>query len=148
MSRDAISLRLLENAVNAIEQTMHHVLGDESDIAFTSSTDLLPLSPNEAERVRNDETACYRARPTQAALHFCLTSSMAMLAICHSLVDQPPNQSPSERERRWKKLASDAKTAGRAAYRAALVLSDPAANESLGAGEGSVSVGRGKESKE
>jgi hypothetical protein len=85
-------------------------------------------------------------RAMRSAIHFCLASSMALLAICHSLIEQPATQSPSERERRWKKLASDAKTAGRAAYRAALVLSDPAANESLG-GQGAVIAGRSTDSK-
>ncbi|CAN7755649.1 hypothetical protein LJR084_006996 [Variovorax sp. LjRoot84] len=132
MATSSSSLNLLEKAVNAIEQAAHDMLDSEPDVPFTASTDLLSLSPNEQERIRSKEEASYRTRPTLSAIHFCLTSSMAMLAICQSLIEQPPTQSPRERERRWKKLASDAKMAGRTAYRAALVLSDPSANEGPG----------------
>jgi len=65
---------------------------------------------------------------------------MAMLAICQSLIEQAPIQSPRERERRWKQLASDAKMAGRTAYRAALILSDPAADGGAG-GQGGAPPG-------
>jgi hypothetical protein len=147
MTTSSSSLDVLEKAVDALEQAAHHILGSEPGVPFTASTDLLSLSPNEEERIRSDEAASYRTRPTLSAIHFCLASSMALLAICHSLIEQPATQSPSERERRWKKLASDAKTAGRAAYRAALVLSDPAANEGPG-GQGAVIAGRSTGSKE
>ena len=128
MSGSSISLQLLQSAVDAIEQAVHHVSESEPDIRYTSPTDLLPLSPVEEERVRNEETASNRERPELTAIQFCLMSSLAALAICQSLLEQRPNQTPFERERQWKKLASAAKTAGRAAYRAALALSDPAAN--------------------
>ncbi|CAN7262508.1 hypothetical protein LJR084_001239 [Variovorax sp. LjRoot84] len=147
MTTSSTSLDLLEKAVDALEQAAHHILDSEPDVPFTAPTDLLSLSPNEEERIRSDETASYRTRPTLSAIHFCLASSMATLAICHSLIEQPVTQSPSERERRWKKLASDAKTAGRAAYRAALALSDPAANESLG-DQGAMTAQRSTDSKE
>ncbi|VTU28608.1 hypothetical protein SRS16CHR_04300 [Variovorax sp. SRS16] len=122
----SVSLQLLQRAVDAVEQTMHHVLRSEPDVHFTSPTDLLSLSPAEEERVRNEETTSNLKRPELAAIQFCLMSSMAMLAVCHSLFEEPSDQTPFDRERKWKKLASDAKTAGRTAYRAALVLSDPA----------------------
>ncbi|SEB14139.1 hypothetical protein [Variovorax sp. YR216] len=105
---------------------MHHVLESEPGFSFATQTDLLSLSPAEEARVREEETASDRKRPELAAIHSCLMSSMAMLAVCHSLIEQPPDQTLLEPERQWKRLASDAKTAGRAAYRAALVLSDPA----------------------
>lgn len=127
MATSLSSLNLLEKAANAIEQAVHDILGSEPDVPFAASTDLISLSPNEEERIRSKEQESYRTRPTLSAIHFCLTSSMAMLAIYQSLVEQPPTQSPRERERWWKKLASDAKMAGRTAYRAALVLSDPVA---------------------
>lgn len=146
MATSSSSLNLLEEAVDAIERAAHHILDSEPDVPFTASTDLLSLSPNEEERIRSNEEASYRTRPTLSAIHFCLTSSMAMLAICQSLIEQPPNQSPREREQRWKKLASDAKMAGRTAYRAALVLSDPAASEGLGPDRGNMTAGRDTDS--
>lgn len=118
-------MQLLQSAVDAIEQTAHRVLANQQDFSFTSQTDLLMLSLAEEERVQKEETASNRERPELAAIQFCLMSSLATLAICHSLLEQNSHQTPLERERQWKKLASDAKTAGRAAYRAALVLSDP-----------------------
>jgi len=129
MSSSSVSLQLLENAVDAIEQMSHHMRESQPDVAFTSSTDLLSLSPNEEERVLIEETESYRERPTLSAIQFCLKSSMAMLAICHSLIEHDAAESPGERERHWKKLAADAKTAARTAYRAALILSDPDGNE-------------------
>ena len=64
-----------------------------------------------------------------SALSFCLTSAISVLAIAHSLVDQPDTLSPVERDQLWKKLAAETKVAGRAAYRAALILSDPGADD-------------------
>lgn len=141
MTASPSSLDLLEQTVVALERAAHHILGVEPEVPFSGLTDLLPLGCDEEERIRSDEAASYRTRPTLSSIHLCLTSSMAMLAICHSLIEQPAIQSPRERERRWKKLASDAKTAGRAAYRAALVLADPAANDGVG-GRGVVTAGR------
>ncbi|MBT2305380.1 hypothetical protein J7E70_33840 [Variovorax paradoxus] len=140
MTASPNSLDLLEQTVVALERAARHILDAEPDLPFSASTDLHSLGPDEEERIRSDEAASYRTRPTLSTIHLCLTSSKAMLAICHSLIEQPAIQSPAERERRWKKLASDAKTAGRAAYSAALVLADPGANESLG-GQGAV-IGR------
>ena len=136
MATSSSSLTLLEKAVSAIEQAADHILNSEPDVPFTASTDLLALSPNEEERIRTKEEESYRTPPTLSAIHFCLTSSMAMLAICQSLIEQPPTLSPRERERRWKQLPSDAKMAGRTAYRAALILSDPAADEGGPGGQG------------
>ena len=65
MSRRSVSLQLLQSAVDAVEQTMHHALGGEPDFQYTSQTDL--LSPAEEERVRKEETASNRERPELAA---------------------------------------------------------------------------------
>ena len=45
MSATSASLQLLQSAVDAIEQTMHHALGSEPDFHHTAQTDLLSLSP-------------------------------------------------------------------------------------------------------
>ena len=123
----SISRGLIENAMGAVEQAVDYIFNDEPAVPFHPTTDLLSLSPIEEDQIRRGEQANYRSRPTTSALSFCLTSAISLLAIAHSLIDQPTALSPVEREQLWKKLAAETKVAGRAAYRAALILSDPGA---------------------
>lgn len=118
---------LIENAMGAVEQAVEYIFNDEPAVPFHPTTDLLSLSPSEEDQIRRGEQANYRSRPTTAALSFCLTSAISLLAIAHSLIEQPTALSPVEREQLWKKLEAETKVAGRAAYRAALILSDPSA---------------------
>jgi hypothetical protein len=118
---------LIENAMGAVEQAVEYIFNDEPAVPFHPTTDLLSLSPSEEDQIRRGEQANYRSRPTTAALSFCLTSAISLLAIAHSLIEQPTALSPIEREQLWKKLEAETKVAGRAAYRAALILSDPSA---------------------
>jgi hypothetical protein len=127
MTDPSISRDLVENAMDAVQQIVHHVFDDQPAVPFHASTDLLSLGENEQDQIRRWEEANYRCRPTMSALSFCLTSAISLLAIAHSLVDQPDVLSPVERDQLWKKLAAETKVAGRAAYRAALILSDPGA---------------------
>lgn len=113
--------------MDAVQRVVHHVLENQPAVPFHPTTDLLSLDENEQEQIRRGEDANYRGRPTMSALSFCLTSAISLLAIAHSLVDQPDVLSPIERDQLWKKLAAETKVAGRAAYRAALILSDPGA---------------------
>lgn len=127
MTKNSASQDLIESAVDAIGHAVRHIFVQQPEVPFTSSTDLLGLTPNEEELVRRAEQASYRARPTVSAIHFCLTAASSLLAISHSLLDQSRPLSASERERRWRQFAEDTKVAGRCAYRAALVLSDSSA---------------------
>lgn len=123
----SISRELIENAMEAVQQAVHYIFDDQPVVPFHPTTDLLSLAETEQKQILRGEQANYRGRPTLSALSFCLTSAVSLLAIAHSLIDQPEVLSPVEREQLWKKLAAETKMAGRAAYRAALILSDPGA---------------------
>jgi hypothetical protein len=127
MTEASMSRDLIENAMDAVQQAVDSIFSDQPPVPFHSNTDLLSLDEKEREEIQRNEEANYRVRPTLSALSFCLTSALSLLAIAHSLVDQPEVLSPVERDRLWKKLAAETKMAGRAAYRAALILSDPGA---------------------
>jgi len=118
----------LERAIDAVQGAMHEVLVDPSEVPFTPQTDLLSLCPNEARLVRNAEVGSYRSRPRVSAIAFCLKAAASLLSIAHSLLASGPRAvSLAEKGLRWRQLANEARSAGRAAYRATLVLSDSAA---------------------
>ena len=71
------------------------------------------------------------ALPAQHAMRFCLTSSLSLLGITRRLLQPERPMTPVERARAWTELAEETKTAGRSAYRAALVLADPHAPEAV-----------------
>lgn len=68
-------------------------------------------------------------RSEMDAIQLCMTSVGGLLEITDALV-RPTTVAPTPLERAlsWKQLAEDAKCAGRAAYRAVLILTDPAAS--------------------
>lgn len=68
-------------------------------------------------------------RSEMDAIQLCMTSVSGLLEITDALV-RPTAIAPTPLERAlsWKQLAEDAKRAGRAAYRAVLILTDPSAN--------------------
>ena len=128
MTEPSSSRDLIENAMEAVQEAVDSIFSTQPSVPFHSNTDLLSLDEKEREEIRRNEEANYRVRPTVSALSFCLTSVLSLLAIAHSLVDQPEVLSPVERDQLWKKLAAETKMAGRSAYRAALILSDPGAD--------------------
>ena len=65
-----------------------------------------------------DFTAEYRA------IQCCLVSASALLGVSQTLIRQPASPTPLERLRQWDDVISQTKTAGRAAYQAALMLAD------------------------
>ena len=79
-------------------------------IAVQSVPMLPTLSP--------DFTAEYRA------IQCCLVSASALLGVSQTLIRQPASPTPMERVRQWDDVISQTKTAGRAAYQAALMLTD------------------------
>lgn len=118
---------LLENAASEIEYAMNLVFHEQSVVPFTSETDLQSLRPNEEELIRRAEETSYRERPALSAVNFCLMSCMSSLVVAHGLLAEPSDLPPGDRTRLWKKLGADMKLSLRAANRAAMVLSDPAA---------------------
>ncbi|RZL65224.1 MAG: hypothetical protein EOP81_05020 [Variovorax sp.] len=116
---------LIEDAMLAIEQVLARVQAAAPGVLFYSPTELAKL-PVEAQAVaQSAEAESYRSRPEHSAVHFCLTSACALLDVSQTLLNSPIDPSPHERERQWKQLVAHTKTAGRSAYRAALILADP-----------------------
>lgn len=116
---------LVDEASAAIEAAMQGFGGAFGSVPFCRSTDFGMLSAQDQVDVQQTEMAHYRNRPELSAVHFCLTSAQALLEISRTMLRQPLQMSPHDQERSWKQLAEDAKLAGRAAYRAVLILSDP-----------------------
>jgi PAS domain S-box-containing protein len=119
---------LLARAIEAVELAAHHAFfstpgSDGHDIQASSThTDA------QRELFRRSD---HRETSTWASIcasNSCLESSISLLEVVHTLIDEPDAQVTAyQQESRWNKLAVDTKTAGRAAYRAALVLLDPLA---------------------
>jgi len=118
----------VEAAAAAVSHARATFMAEYGAVPFCRPTDLGVLSPEEQGSVKNHESEHYRNRPELSAVHFCLTSAEALLEISRTLLAQPALRSPQENERHWKALSEDAKLAGRAAYRAVLILSDPASS--------------------
>lgn len=116
---------LVDEASAAIEAAMQGFGGAFGSVPFCRSTDFGMLSAQDQLDVQQSEMAHYRNRPELSAVHFCLTSARSLLEISRTLLRQSMELSPQEQESSWKQLAEDAKLAGRAAYRAVLILSDP-----------------------
>ncbi|MCU4120620.1 hypothetical protein [Variovorax sp. N23] len=76
---------------------------------------------------RLDDDACHPPieRPDEIrAIQRCLTSAAALLGVSRTLVLKPIAPTPLETVRHWDALVEQTKTAGRAAYEAALILAD------------------------
>lgn len=119
---------LLERALAAIEQLLARAAADAHPVPYHSPTALAGLPDAEREALQRIELESYRTRPDHSAIHFCLRSASALLDVSHSLLMAPEPHSPQERELYLKRLVAHTKTAGRAAYRAALILMDANGN--------------------
>lgn len=76
-------------------------------------------------RIEDDTTGRQRTeRPEARAIQRCLTSAVALLNVSRTLVLKPVSPTPLETVRHWDALVLQTKTAGRAAYEAALMLAD------------------------
>ena len=124
MKADAPELELLQDALHAIENVLARAGKGLPEVPYLSPTTLGQLPEDAQVAARLAEEASYRARPTESAIHFCLTSAIALLDVSQTLLTQPQNPSPQEQQRQWSTLISHTKVAGRSAYRAALILAD------------------------
>lgn len=77
-------------------------------------------------RIEDDATRRQRTeRPDEKrAIQRCLTSAVALLDVSRTLVLKPLSPTPLETVRHWDALVLQTKTAGRAAYEAALMLAE------------------------
>ncbi|MET0543531.1 MAG: hypothetical protein ABWZ88_17450 [Variovorax sp.] len=125
-------LALIAGALAAIEKVLASAGHGLPEVPFFGNTALGALPPDARDAALREEEVSYRARPRESAIHFCLTSASALLDVSQTLLRQPPNPSPQDQAREWKALISHTKVAGRAAYRAALILADPGGAEADG----------------
>ncbi|MGJ7491043.1 hypothetical protein [Variovorax sp. ZT4R33] len=89
------------------------------DTAVVAINHLLSRIEDEAAGRRRVE------RPDETrATQRCLTSAVALLGVSRTLMSKPIAPTPMETVRHWDALVQQTKTAGRAAYEAALMLAD------------------------
>jgi hypothetical protein len=119
------------SAAAAVDHAVDSFLEQHGEVPFCQSTDFAVMEPEQQKLVKRNEATYYQNVPELSAVHFCLTSAQALLEISKTLVQREVALSPIEQERHWKALAEEAKLAGRAAYRAVLILSDPTSSKSL-----------------
>lgn len=70
-----------------------------------------------------------------SAIQLCLTSVTGLLEITETLLVDKSEPTPYEKALGWQRLSEDAKGAGRAAYRAVLILADPNGDHSGDVGQ-------------
>lgn len=116
-------LQRIERALTELDE-IQGKLGQRSEIPFYGPTLLASMSQLDQELAVRAEQARYEEQPEASALHFCVTSAIALLEVSQVLLNQTANPSPVDRERQWKTLIAYTKTAGRSAYRAASILTD------------------------
>ncbi len=126
MNQQATEVALIESAMETIEQVLARLARTQDAIPFFGPTDLNALSEAEQQDARAREQATYRNRPAESAAHFCLMSAASLLDVSRILMDTPEGAARPARAQQWKELMDHTKVAGRAAYRAALILADPA----------------------
>lgn len=114
-SREEASV-LIQAAAMALQEAMAAVR-EQADAPALSTSSTAATAGTEITRSEMD------------AIQLCMTSVGGLLEITNALV-RPSAIAPTPLERAlsWKQLAEDAKGAGRAAYRAVLILTDPSAN--------------------
>ncbi|MGJ7498429.1 response regulator [Variovorax sp. RT4R15] len=119
---------LLLRAIEAVELTAHHAFFSASESKVEDAQ--APGATLNAQQMELPQQAAHGNPGTRASIcasNACLASSISLLEVVHTLIEETTAQSAVQRESRWNKLALDTKTAGRAAYRAALVLLGPTA---------------------
>jgi hypothetical protein len=117
---------LIDSALAAIGMVLARMDGAPlslpADVPRPGSASLpVPMAPlplQTAPVVMSDFSAEYRA------IHSCLVSASALLGVSQTLIRQPASPTPMERVRQWDDVIAQTKTAGRAAYQAALMLTD------------------------
>ena len=122
-SSNPLHLQRVERALHELDQILGN-LQHRAEVPFYGPTMLASMTAVDQQLALRAEQARYDAQPEASALHFCVTSAVALLEVSQVLLNQGANPSPQDRERQWKTLVAYTKTAGRSAYRAASILTD------------------------
>lgn len=97
---------------------------ERAEVPYYGPTLLASMSAKDQSMALHAEQARYGSNPEDSAIHFCITSAIALLEVSQALLNKSNDPTPHERERQWKTLVAYTKTAGRSAYRAASILTD------------------------
>ena len=122
------NMKLIEAAAAAVKNASAHIFDGREAVPLHSPSELCAMSTAEQDEALRQEEEAYRARPELAALYFCLSSSIQLLDVGRSILEQPLDSSTLEEQSRYLRRVDGAKAAGRAAYRAALILSETTAD--------------------
>ena len=115
----------LERALKELDQILGSV-DERAEVPYFGPTLLASMSAKDQSMALHAEKARYEQKPEESAVHFCITSAIALLEVSQALLNQTADPSPQERQRQWQTLVAYTKTAGRSAYRAASILTDHA----------------------
>jgi hypothetical protein len=117
-------LSSIERALAELDTVLGAAKSPRREIPYYGPTLLASMTEKDQQMALRTEQARYEANPEESAVHFCLTSAIALLEVCQVLLNQSDEPTPQDRERQWKTLVAYTKTAGRSAYRAASILTD------------------------
>ncbi|MDM0014952.1 hypothetical protein QTH87_21080 [Variovorax sp. J22P168] len=115
--------RGLERALNELDRILGCV-SDRAEVPYYGPTLLASMSEKDQSMALHAEQARYDQNPEDSAVHFCITSAIALLEVSQALLNQASDPTPQEQQRQWATLVAYTKTAGRSAYRAASILTD------------------------
>jgi hypothetical protein len=88
---------LIQAATEAVDKAVAHIFNGQEAVPSFGPTDLAALSPAERE-------VCSE-HPERAAIHFCLTSSSALLEVSRLLLQEPADHSAAEQVSKIKKMS-------------------------------------------
>lgn len=114
----------MERALAELDKVLGAAPVDRREVPFYGPTMLQSMNEKDQAMALQSEQARYEANPEDTAVHFCLTSAIALLEVSQVLLNRSESLSPQDRERQWKTLVAYTKTAGRSACRAASILTD------------------------
>lgn len=124
MTAEHSRLTGLERALAELVKVFDAAPVDRNEVPFYGPTMLQSTNKKDQAMAVRSERARHKANPEDTAVHFCLTSAIALLEVSQVLLNRSESLSPQDRERQWKTLVAYTKTAGRSAYRAASMLTD------------------------
>lgn len=113
----------LERALKELDQILG-AIGERTEVPYFGPTLLASMTEMDQSLALRAEQARYEKNPEASAMHFCITSAIALLEVSQALLNKAADPTPQDRERQWKALVAYTKTAGRSAYRAASILTD------------------------
>jgi hypothetical protein len=120
MKPQSSDIALLESALATLEKVLARADSALHGAPYFGPTANAPLEF--AGSAQSAEETRFRASPAQSAVNVCLSSAAALIDISQVLMNRNTRRSTHELDHEWKTLIAHTKTAGRAAYRAALIM--------------------------